>query len=153
MKFLRLLVITLVLFSLLGPAAWAGELTPQAGINLFMAPDFCGKTLAACEGGLSEQMRQEVSAMVESGKTKEEVINHYVDIYGQQILAAPPKEGFYLTAWFMPIIGLGAGLAAVVVYLQRTKGNGQVKGDKQVVKDDDSGLYDDELDEEIKKYL
>jgi len=153
LKVLRLLVVTLVLFSLSGSVAWAGELTSQAGINLFMAPDFCGKTLAACEGGLSEQMRQEVAAMAESGKTKDEVINHYVGIYGQQILAAPPKEGFYLTAWLMPIIGLGAGLAAVVVYLQRTKGSGKARSNKQIAKDDESGLYDDEVDEEIKKYL
>ncbi|WP_366924798.1 cytochrome c-type biogenesis protein CcmH [Metallumcola ferriviriculae] len=150
-KFTTLMLILMMSLGLLVPVAFAAEIDAQAMISCFMAPDFCGKTLSACEGGISENMRQEVAAMVDSGKTKDEIIQHYVGIYGMQILSAPPKEGFYLTAWFMPVIGLAAGVAIMFGYMQRTK----IKGSKQSNANSqaDNGAYDEEVEEELKKYI
>lgn len=86
---------------------------------LFMAPDFCGKTLAECPAMVSEDMRQEIRAMLQAGDSKEQIVNKFVARYGYQILAAPPKEGFFLTAWVLPVVALLIGIWVMYAFLQR----------------------------------
>ena len=38
-----------------------------------------------------------------------------VSVYGDSVLAAPPKSGFSLTAWLVPPLALLAGAAALVL--------------------------------------
>jgi len=58
-------------------------------------------------------MRAEVAALVAAGKTREEVIEHFVAKYGsQEVLAEPIDEGFNRLAWLLPY---GTGLAGVLL--------------------------------------
>jgi cytochrome c-type biogenesis protein CcmH/NrfF len=42
-----------------------------------------------------------------------------VDEYGVKILAAPPKRGFFLTAWLTPLMAILLGGIAVLVLLRQ----------------------------------
>jgi cytochrome c-type biogenesis protein CcmH/NrfF len=59
-------------------------------------------------------MRRELATLVEVGKTRDEIINHFVTKYGsQEVLASPIDKGFNRLAWLLPY-GLG-GLGIVLV--------------------------------------
>jgi len=58
-------------------------------------------------------MRQVVRDMLSQGSSRDEILDFFVDRYGKDILAAPPKSGVNLIAWLAPIGGVGAALVAV----------------------------------------
>ena len=39
--------------------------------------------------------------------------------HGLKILRKPPSQGYYLSAWLMPFIGIGLGLGVIVLVLGR----------------------------------
>jgi cytochrome c-type biogenesis protein CcmF len=80
----------------------------------------CGrKRVGECTCGTAEQMRIEISELVASGKSYDEIVDYYVKKYGsQEVLASPIDKGFNRLAWFLPyavgLIGIvGVGIAAV----------------------------------------
>ena len=62
-----------------------------------------------CEG-----VREQVGQMLDTGKSEKEITRAMVNIYGEQILAAPPKSGFNLSAYVLPFAFLLLG--GVVLY-------------------------------------
>jgi cytochrome c-type biogenesis protein CcmF len=77
----------------------------------------CGRQLVGeCTCGYAEQMRQEISAMVREGRTREQVIKFYIDKYGsEEPLAAPIDKGFNRLAWLLPYVLGGVSVAAIGV--------------------------------------
>jgi len=76
----------------------------------------------------SPELHREVVAMIEAGKTPEEIIAFYVARDGEAVLMAPPAEGFNIAGYLVPglvIATVGLGLGA---YLSRRRdvesGNG-----------------------------
>ena len=73
----------------------------------------CGrKLIGECTCGTAAMMRDEVSLLVDQGKTKEDVFQHFITMYGsQEPLAMPLDEGFNRLAWLFPYL---LGLSGVV---------------------------------------
>lgn len=66
----------------------------------------------------ADQMREEIRALLQEGKTQEEILAFYVAQYGQAILAKPPYRGFNLLAYVLPgcfLLVLGGGLGWVAI--------------------------------------
>ncbi len=61
----------------------------------------------------SPAMHRVVLARLDSGMTAAQVTAAFVRQYGEVVLMAPPKHGFNLAAYFMPFLGLLAGLVIV----------------------------------------
>lgn len=68
-----------------------------------------GKVVATCGCGEAEKIEADIARRLEQGKTKEQILAAYVAQYGEQVLAAPTKTGFNLTAWLMPIAAVLIG--------------------------------------------
>ena len=121
-------------------------------VKSFIAPDFCGKSLEECPAKITVEMRDEILRQVKAGKTKEEIIDYWTGVYGTKILSAPPKSGFFLSAWVFPIIGLLAGVIIVGVAVK-----GRLRSSEETSKKlKDNKLaeeYPEELKEEILKHL
>lgn len=69
----------------------------------------------------SPELHREVVAMIEAGKTPEEIIAFYVERDGEAVLMAPPAEGFNIAGYLVPglvIATVGLGLGA---YLSRRR--------------------------------
>lgn len=69
----------------------------------------------------SPALHKEVVAMIEAGKTPEEIIAFYVERDGEAVLMAPPAEGFNIAGYLVPglvIATVGLGLGA---YLSRRR--------------------------------
>lgn len=109
---LMLVSVTMVL-SHLSPSS---ALTWQDIAADLMSPACPGRTLLNCTSGQAEQWRELIRQKLAQGETKEQVMQYFVAIRGEEILAAPPKRGFALTAWLFPLFILlnGAGLIVVL---------------------------------------
>jgi cytochrome c-type biogenesis protein CcmH len=65
---------------------------------------------------LAHEMRDVVREQLRQGKTQAEVLDYFVQRYGEWILLAPPKHGFNLVIWVLPFLLLPVG--ALVVYVR-----------------------------------
>ncbi|MEE9463968.1 MAG: cytochrome c-type biogenesis protein CcmH [Candidatus Neomarinimicrobiota bacterium] len=81
-------------------------------------PD-CSMVLVSCECGTADQMNASIAKMLDDGMTKAQVIQAYVDRYGEVILSAPPAEGFNLLSWIIPFATLALGVLLVLATIQR----------------------------------
>ena len=87
----------------------------------------CNMVVAACEGsmecGAAAQITREVEQMVEEGRTKQEILQYFVNKYGETILAAPTKEGFNFLAWVLPFMVLALGVGGIYLFIDRALGS------------------------------
>ncbi len=83
-----------------------------------MSPACPGRTLTNCTSGQSEQLRELIRQKVDQGESKDSIMQYFVDMHGEEILAAPPKKGFALVAWLLPLFVVlnGAGLIVVLTF-------------------------------------
>ena len=82
----------------------------------------CNMVLANCthtECMLRESMTTLIEQKLAQGQSETEIIQFFVDQYGEQVLASPPKRGFNLVAWVLPFAAILAG--GVVVYVALRK--------------------------------
>ena len=77
-----------------------------------------GETIDQAQVELARQMRTVVREKLAEGMTRDEVLRFFVERYGESVLAAPPKEGFNLIAWIVPIVAVLIGVAAVVLVVR-----------------------------------
>ncbi|WP_202320641.1 cytochrome c-type biogenesis protein [Archaeoglobus neptunius] len=101
------------------PTVYATALEDLEG-DLFCACG-CGKLLRNCDCEVSYRMRDEIKSMLSSGASRDEVISALQEKYGRNIIATPPKEGFFLGLWYYPGIVVVAGLIIVYALLNRRK--------------------------------
>lgn len=61
--------------------------------------------------------RQTIDEKIAAGMSREAILQGFVSKYGEEVLAAPTKKGFNLTAWILPFVMLfvGAGIVRAVV--------------------------------------
>jgi cytochrome c-type biogenesis protein CcmH len=67
----------------------------------------------------SPAMHQEVIALWEAGRTGQEIVDDFVSRHGVVILMAPPKKGFNLAAYFLPMTAILAAAAVLLLVLRR----------------------------------
>jgi len=67
----------------------------------------------------SPAMHRAVLARLDSSMTADQVVAAFEAQYGQSVLMQPPKRGFNWTAYIMPFVGLGFGLALVTALMKR----------------------------------
>ncbi len=77
-----------------------------------------GETIDQAQVELAKQMRAVVREKLAEGMTRGEVLQFFVDRYGESVLAAPPKEGFNLIAWVVPIVAVLLGVVAVALVVR-----------------------------------
>ena len=77
-----------------------------------------GETLHQSQATLAEQMRRIIRERLAEGQSEGEILDYFVSVYGDSVLAAPPRRGFGLVAWLVPPLALIAG-GIVVLYTLR----------------------------------
>ena len=77
----------------------------------------CRTTDFSCQ--VSPAMHRDVMALVQGGHSAQEIIDAFVNAYGEHVLMAPTKSGFNLVAWFTPGIAVVLGGLGVAFLLRR----------------------------------
>ncbi len=89
------------------------ELTCQCG---------CGLLVSACEPAdcaTSAEIRGKVRKLIAQGESDDQIKQAMVKDYGPQILAAPPKAGFNLSAYILPFAFLIIGGYVLLLIITR----------------------------------
>ena len=77
------------------------------------------QSVAESNAELAAQMRDVIREQQAAGHTDREIIQFFVERYGDTILYAPPRRGFSLLAWWVPVIVLLVGAAGAVGFWRR----------------------------------
>jgi hypothetical protein len=94
----------------------------------------------------NKEMEIEIAGMVNTGKTKTEILDYYKGKYGERVLAVPVAEGFNYFDWIAPIfIGI-LGLTIILIYIKTTKEKPPI-----VESTNDSFAYSDQIERELKE--
>jgi cytochrome c-type biogenesis protein CcmH len=110
----RVAFILFVLALAAAPAAFGSESRPTlAELEGEVMCPVCGTTLDQSNAPAAMQIKRVITARIAAGDTKSEIKDRLVAEYGDAILAAPPKEGLGLLAWWLPIVGIVAAAALV----------------------------------------
>ena len=76
----------------------------------------CRTTDFSCQ--VSPAMHRDVLSLVAGGYSAQEILNAFVQTYGERALMSPRREGFNWAGYLVPFAALGAGAAAVIVVLR-----------------------------------
>lgn len=109
-------LLSMLMLGLSAPA-WGQAWQDIAGD--LMSPACPGRTLLNCTSGQAEQWRELIRQKLAQGESKEQILRYFVEVGGEGILAAPPKQGFALTAWLLPLFVMLNGAGLIVVLTRR----------------------------------
>lgn len=77
----------------------------------------CRTTDFSCQ--VSPSMHRDVTALVDGGYTADEILEAFVDVYGERVLMAPTREGFNLVGYMLPATAIAVGAVTLAVMLRR----------------------------------
>ncbi|HXE75440.1 MAG TPA: cytochrome c-type biogenesis protein CcmH [Candidatus Xenobia bacterium] len=128
-----LLALALTVAAAFGPALFAQQPAPaDAGEAAFrrisdklICQCGCNYGLTVCphlQCPSAPVLRAKIREGLAAGKSEPQILEAMVAEFGPAILAAPPAEGFNLTAWVMPFVALLLGLALVYYVARRWLG-------------------------------
>jgi cytochrome c-type biogenesis protein CcmF len=107
------------------------------------------EALSKCPCGTADQMRGELRAQIEQGRTHDEIISHFIALYGgQHFLRVPIDQGFNRLAWLIPYLVGATGLVVVGVTARRwSRQPDSVESEPPAPKDPD---LEERLDDELR---
>jgi cytochrome c-type biogenesis protein CcmH len=117
---LRLLALVVAGLVLALPAA-AQEPVTDDDVNEVAKELFCpvceNTPLDTCPTQACIDWREEIRVQLVAGRTEEEIQQYFVDRYGARVLSSPPREGFNLIVWLLPVALVLVGIVFFARYL------------------------------------
>lgn len=92
------------------------------GLDVFT----CRTTDFTCQ--TSPEMHRKVAGLYGAGLSGEGIVQQFVDQYGDQVLMAPPPEGFNLAGYLLPGILILLGAIALVFTFRRRRRKARARG-------------------------
>jgi cytochrome c-type biogenesis protein CcmH len=77
------------------------------------------ESLSGSRAELAVDLRREIRAMIQDGKSDSEIMDFMVSRYGDFVRYRPPLKGTTLLLWFGPGLLFAGGLLALIFYLRR----------------------------------
>jgi cytochrome c-type biogenesis protein CcmH len=115
----RLLIVAAVALAATPSAVAASACSPATLESQVMCPTCAGQTLDQSQAPAAQRVKAFIRVRSREGDSCEEIKAALVDDFGERILAAPPREGFNLLAWLLPLAGLLAGAVGVTIVALR----------------------------------
>ena len=110
----RALLVALAVFAILVPAAAASDRHPtQSELEGEVMCPTCHTTLDQSDSPIARRMKQMIRSSLAEGKTEKQIRAELVAQFGPAVVAEPPKRGFDLLAWLVPLGILAAGAVGV----------------------------------------
>jgi len=66
--------------------------------------------LDVCETQACQDWRAQIRDQLSAGWTEDQIINYFVNQYGERVLAEPQRSGFTSLVWLLPVIAVLLGL-------------------------------------------
>ena len=101
----------------IGTATAAGP-PKAADLEAELVCPVCETTLDQSNAPIALRMKAFIRARIAAGDSGQEIKDALVAEFGPEVLATPPKGGFGLLAWLLPLAALAAGVIAVGVLIR-----------------------------------
>ena len=110
---MRALLIAFAATCLLAADAQAVGPPNAADLEAELVCPVCETTLDQSDAPVAQRMKAFIRERIAAGDTEQEIKDALVAEFGSGVLATPPKSGFGLLAWILPLVALVAGLITV----------------------------------------
>jgi cytochrome c-type biogenesis protein CcmH len=97
----------------LAAGATAAAAPSPADLEAELVCPTCKTTLDQSDAPVARRMKQIIRTRLAEGATEAEIKAELVSQFGRGVLAEPPKSGFDLLAWLVPLALLGTGAVGV----------------------------------------
>lgn len=102
----------------LASAAWAADPPNAADLEAKLVCPVCETTLDQSNAPVAERMKLFIRERIAAGDSEREITDALVVEFGPGVVATPPKSGFGLLAWLLPLVALAGGAVAVLVLVR-----------------------------------
>ncbi len=116
MAYRRVLFFLIVVFTLFAGSIIAQAQDPDTKFDRINdvasnlnCPTCTGINLSDCRTLTCEQWRDKISDLIDEGYSEQEILDYFATRYGVQVLQEPPRTGFTMWLWFLPLAALAAG--------------------------------------------
>ncbi len=162
MKRSLLVIVTGVMLLLILPAVASAatpdeQLSPEALsiANSLNCPVCQGESVRDSNSQLSHDIRQLIQQKLDQGQTRQQIMDYFVSRYGVTILRQPPKQGFSLALWWIPVVAIVAGgliLAGFVTQRRRAELAGAGSAGPSPADDLDLALFEQRIRDDVAIY-
>ena len=121
LKHLTLTVLALTVLTAPASAATSKEIKQVARELVCLCGTCNRESLSTCLCGFATTERDAIGDLLGAGRTRQQIVESYVDRFGPMGLANPP-EG-YDVVWIVPFVMLGGGIFAVRRVLLNWRGD------------------------------
>ncbi|HXG77485.1 MAG TPA: cytochrome c-type biogenesis protein CcmH [Gaiellaceae bacterium] len=111
------LLAALALVAAAAPAS-AAEPPNAADLEAELVCPVCETTLDQSDAPVAQKMKAFIRERIAAGDSEREIKDALVAEFGPGVLASPPRSGFGLLAWALPLAALAGGAAAVVLLVR-----------------------------------
>jgi len=108
----------IALLAATAPPLLAAEPPRAADLEAELVCPVCETTLDQSNAPVAERMKLFIRERIAAGDSEQEIKDALVAQFGPGVLATPPKGGFGLLAWLVPIVALLAGAIATAVLVR-----------------------------------
>jgi len=159
-KYLLGLTLALLLAAFYTGAAFAQDTPPTDDeVNAIAHKLYCpvceSTPLDVCPTDACKDWRELIRTMLAEGKTEDQILQHFVDQYGDRVLAQPPLTGLNWLIYILPPAIILAGAVVLFRSLKEwTKPKAVSAGSNEARSESSSSTKDDyvaRLEEELKK--
>lgn len=116
---MKRLLVVLAALVLAAPAGASEQRPTLAELEGEVICPTCQTTLDQSNAPIAMRMKEFIRVRIAAGDTKSEIKQKLVDEFGVAVLATPPKRGFNLLAWLLPLAGLAVGAVLLGVLTWR----------------------------------
>jgi cytochrome c-type biogenesis protein CcmH len=143
---MRLLLAACVLaLACAGSAAASEEHPTAAELESELVCPVCDSTLDTSNAEIARRMKARIRERIAAGATKSEIKDEFVAEFGERVLADPPRRGFHLLAWVLPLVGGALAVVAVAAVARQWRRAGAAEAGVPLDEATERRL-DDELD-------
>jgi cytochrome c-type biogenesis protein CcmH len=106
------LVAAALLLAVATPAP-AADAPRAADLEAEIVCPTCKTTLDQSDAPVAQRMKAYIRERIAAGATAAQIKRELVDEFGPAVLAEPPRHGFDLLAWLLPLTAVALGAVAV----------------------------------------
>ncbi len=88
-----------------------------------------GESVAASQAPLAQQFRDEIDRQLDQGASDDQILEWFVDRYGEQVLLDPPTSGLSILVWVLPALLVVGAAGGLWLAISRWKRNPEVARD------------------------
>jgi len=93
--------------------------------DMLIAPCCFSQQVSVHQSEAAEKVRSDVRARLAAGETRQQILDAYVAMYGNRVLATPPPEGINILLYITPVAVLVSSIGLVLFVVKRFAGRHQ----------------------------